>query len=42
MPAPPVIINNTPLVALWSLEQLDLLGDLFGAVWLPTAVATSV
>lgn len=39
MPAPPVIINNTPLVALWSLERLDLLGDLFGTVWLPTAVA---
>jgi uncharacterized protein len=38
MPAPPVIINNTPLVALWSLDRLDLLRDLFGAVWLPTAV----
>jgi uncharacterized protein len=40
MPAPPVIINNTPLVALWSLERLDLLGDLFGTVWMPTAVAS--
>ena len=38
MPAPPVIINNTPLVALWSLDRLDLLRDLFGIVWLPTAV----
>jgi uncharacterized protein len=38
MPAPPVIINNTPLVALWSLDRLDLLRDLFGVVWLPTAV----
>jgi uncharacterized protein len=40
MPVPPVIINNTPLVALWTLDRLDLLGDLFGTVWLPTAVAT--
>jgi len=38
MPAPPIIINNTPLVALWSLDRLDLLRDLFGVVWLPTAV----
>jgi uncharacterized protein len=38
MPAPPVIINNTPLVALWSLDRLDLLRHLFGVVWLPTAV----
>lgn len=38
MPAPPVVINNTPLVALWSLDRLDLLRDLFGEVWLPTAV----
>jgi uncharacterized protein len=40
MPAPPVIINNTHLVALWSLERLDLLGALFETVWLPTAVAS--
>lgn len=40
MPVPPVIINNTPLVALWTLDRLDLLGDLFGTVWLPTAVAS--
>jgi uncharacterized protein len=40
MPAPPVIINNTPLVGLWSLERLDLLRALFGTVWLPTAVAS--
>lgn len=38
MPAPPVIINNTPLVALYSLDRLDLLRDLFGIVWLPSAV----
>jgi uncharacterized protein len=39
MPAPLVIVNNTPLAALWTLEKLDLLRDLFGTVWLPTAVA---
>jgi uncharacterized protein len=39
MPAPLVIVNNTPLAALWALEKLDLLRDLFGTVWLPTAVA---
>ncbi len=38
MPVLPVIINNTPLVALWSLNRLDLLGSLFGEVWLPQAV----
>jgi uncharacterized protein len=38
MPVPPVIINNTPLVALWSLDRLDLLRHLFAVVWLPTAV----
>lgn len=38
MPAPPVIINNTPLVSLWSLGELDVLGHLFGTIWLPTAV----
>jgi predicted nucleic acid-binding protein len=42
MPVPPVIINNTPLVALWTLDRLDLLSDLFGTVWLPTAVAPLV
>jgi hypothetical protein len=39
MPVPPVILNNTPLVALWSIDQLDLLNALFGTVWMPTAVA---
>jgi hypothetical protein len=38
MPAPPVILNNTPLVALQSIEQLDLLHKLFDVVWIPTAV----
>lgn len=38
MPAQPVIVNNTPLVALWTLECLSLLRDLYGAVWIPKAV----
>ncbi len=38
MPAAPVILNNTPLVALWVLRRLDLLRDLFGEVLIPPAV----
>lgn len=38
MPARPVIINNTPLVALWVLGRLDLLRDLYGEVLMPQAV----
>lgn len=38
MPLPPVIVNNTPLVALWVLNRLDLLRDLYGVVWIPEAV----
>lgn len=38
MPAPPVILNNTPLVALWSLEQLTLLRDLYERVLIPSSV----
>jgi predicted nucleic acid-binding protein len=38
MPAGPVVANNTPLVALWILGRLDLLRDLYGAVWIPQAV----
>ncbi len=38
MPVKPVITNNTPLVALWTLSQLALLHPLFGEVWLPPAV----
>ena len=40
MPMQPVILNNTPLVALWAINQLDLLHHLFGAVWMPAAVET--
>jgi len=38
MPNKPVIINNTPLVALFNLNQFQLLRDLYGEVWLPEAV----
>lgn len=38
MPQPPVISNNTPLSALWSLGQLSLLRDLFGTILIPPAV----
>jgi uncharacterized protein len=37
-PTGPVILNNTPLVALWSLGQLPLLRDLYGEVIIPQAV----
>lgn len=36
--AGPVILNNTPLVALWSLGRLTLLHDLYGDVLIPQAV----
>lgn len=36
----PVVLNNTPLVALWLLNRLELLRDLFGNVVIPTAVRT--
>jgi predicted nucleic acid-binding protein len=38
MLAAPVILNNTPLVALWVLSRLDLLRDLYGKVIIPSAV----
>jgi predicted nucleic acid-binding protein len=38
MPSGPVIINNTPLVALWSIGRLSLLRDLYGEVLIPQAV----
>lgn len=34
----PVIVNNTPLVALWTLQRLDLLQILYGEVLVPAAV----
>ena len=38
MHSAPVIVNNTPLVALWTLDRLDLLRALFGEVLMPGAV----
>jgi predicted nucleic acid-binding protein len=38
MPDRPVVVNNTPLVAFWALERLDLLRDLFQEVLIPGAV----
>jgi predicted nucleic acid-binding protein len=38
MPAGPVVLNNTPLVALTVLGRLDLLRDLFGEVLVPESV----
>ena len=38
MPAAPVILNNTPLVAFWVLGRFDLLRDLYGEVMIPPAV----
>ena len=38
MPAAPVILNNTPLVAFWVLGRFDLLRDLYGEVIIPPAV----
>ena len=40
MPEQPVISNNTPLVALWVLNRLDLMGTIFGEVLIPQAVYT--
>jgi predicted nucleic acid-binding protein len=38
MPDGPVVLNNTPLVALWNLGRLDLLETLFGDILIPRAV----
>ncbi len=38
MPAKLVISNNSPLVALWGLDLLSLLQDLYTEVWIPRAV----
>lgn len=35
---PPVVLNNTPLVALWSINRWDLLHDLFGEIHITPAV----
>ena len=38
MPAKPVISNNSPLVALWHLDLLSLLRDLYTEIWIPREV----
>lgn len=38
MPDRPVVLNNTPLVAFWTLGRLDLLRDLFQEVLIPQTV----
>lgn len=40
MPENPVISNNSPLVALWHLDRLSLLRDLYTEVWMPQEVET--
>lgn len=32
MPSAPVIVNNTPLAALWAIDLLDLLQVMYGEV----------
>lgn len=38
MPARPIILNNTPLVAFWLLNQLHLLQTLYQQITIPVAV----
>lgn len=38
MPFGPVILNNTPLVSFWVLDQFELLRSLYGEVIIPDAV----
>ncbi len=38
MPVGPVIVNNTPLSALWSINHLELLKDLYREIFIPQAV----
>ncbi len=38
MPVKPVVSNNSPLVALWRLDLLFLLRDLYTEVWIPREV----
>lgn len=38
MPSAPVIVNNTPLAALWAIDLLDLLQVMYGEVLVPQAV----
>ncbi len=36
---PPVISNTSPLIKLAAVGHLELLGDLFGTIWIPALVA---
>ena len=38
MPSAPVILNNTPLIAFWLLNRLDILRALYGSVLIPESV----
>ncbi len=38
MPAGPVVANNSPLAALWAIDQLDLLHQIFQEIWIAPAV----
>ena len=38
MPKKPVISNTSPLIALWGLNRLSLLRDLYTEVWIPRMV----
>ncbi|MBI5823530.1 MAG: DUF3368 domain-containing protein [Chloroflexi bacterium] len=38
MPARPIVVNSTPLVAFWSIGRLDILRRLFGEIVIPPAV----
>ncbi len=38
MPAKPVVVNSTPLVAFWTIGRLDILRDLFHEITIPPAV----
>lgn len=38
MPAKPVVVNSTPLVAFWAIGRLDILRLLFGEIVIPPAV----
>jgi predicted nucleic acid-binding protein len=38
MPAKPVVVNSTPLVAFWSIGRLDVLRGLFREIMIPPAV----
>ena len=38
MPARPVVANNTPLVAFWSISRLDILHSLYQEILIPPAI----